>query len=797
MAPSLRWVLLALCPCTAAPACTARTTAPPRAARPAAPTPGAQQWWQALLAAPLPQLPAPEYLRAESAFAALSPPNALSVLSRWEQITTAPLDTQVSPTPNWNPAAGLVRDLAIPRDRPARLYLASERGGLFLSDDRGETWRSLSDRLPTQTFQALATPPGQPDTLIAGSGDGTVPGQGLFVTTDGGRSFTQRAADRFFRHSIRRLLFHGGDLYAAVSTGAGCGTNVPCDQRGLHRSRDLGRTWELLLAGDVTDIEIDGQGQGAPPRLYVVSSQRALRSIDGGATFQAMAGLPTPQSSPAANSIALALSPSDPQVLYAGVGMSQPTTNPARIYRSLDRGTTWTLLPDTPDYCTSQCTYDNEVAVDPQDPDTVYFGGSLCAVWQTQNGRADTPTFQAVSLPGGRCDLKAQPGVWTSGYVHPDVHHISFAPDDPAQVYVGHDGGLSRSADRGATWRQLNQGRGSLLLYRFCMDPQDARRVYAGAQDNGTLRLSGTSWLSIGTGDGGACVVHPKDPKSVLVSTQNATVYRTTDRFATRPRQAFSGSQADSRAPFVTVMAADPHDPLGVYVGTYRLWRTPDFGQTFTLFSSADLGASTSDTLAVIAPSPRTPGLIYTGSSQGRINRTTDQGQSFTVISKDPLPGRTLSGLAVAPDDDRVVYAVYGGFSTSTPTRPGHVFRTEDGGETWALRDLPIDVPATSVLALSRDRVFVGTAFGVLGSEDGGRTWGQAGRELPNVPVTQLAYLRETDSLYAGTYGRSLWALPLSGALGEIQPVPAPPLPDMAEPPPPPRTGGGCSVTRF
>jgi hypothetical protein len=109
--------------------------------------------------------------------------------------------------------------------------------------------------------------------------------------------------------------------------------------------------------------------------------------------------LPTAQSTPKASRIELALSAADPNIVYAGLGLGQQSA----LFRSTDAGATFAEVSGAPDYCQTQCYYDNSVLADPTDPNVVYLGGGICGVWKTSDGLAAQPTFTNVSLPGANC----------------------------------------------------------------------------------------------------------------------------------------------------------------------------------------------------------------------------------------------------------------------------------------------------------------------------------------------------------------------------------------------------------
>lgn len=77
-----------------------------------------------------------------------------------------------------------IREVATTIEAPDRLYAAGPGAGVLRSDDSGETWRSVSEGLPSQEVAAFAVHTYRPDTLYA-----WIAGQGVFRTEDGGQKW--------------------------------------------------------------------------------------------------------------------------------------------------------------------------------------------------------------------------------------------------------------------------------------------------------------------------------------------------------------------------------------------------------------------------------------------------------------------------------------------------------------------------------------------------------------------------------------------------------------------------------
>jgi MYXO-CTERM domain-containing protein len=749
-------------------------------------------WWHQQRAYPAADIPEGAHARARAAYhAARHRPRSGAKLT-WKPIGPAPLDTTYGmyETPNMSPSAGRASAIAVDPTDSKIIYAGYAMGGVWKTIDGGKSWTPLMDLEPTLAVGAIALDPAAPGTLYVGTGEPApyigYAGQGIFKSTDGGATFAPLATMPFDGLVVSRLVLDGAVLYASTMFGAegrgvNCNSAYDAKGQGVYRSDDDGKTWTLLKAGKIVDLEVD---VSVTPRRLLISDYAtgAFLSEDGGATWIAPVGLPTAQSSPRGSRIELSFSAANPAIVYAGLGLG----GQAAIFVSSDGGKTFAAMPGAPDYCQTQCYYDNAVLADPVDEKTLYVGGGLCGIWKTSDATSATPTWVNVSLPAASCQGGA---VWFDGYVHPDVHALAFDPKDHAVVFTASDGGIARSGDGGATWAQLNDGVGTLQIYALCGHPQDPTVIYGGAQDSGILARGSESltWRGIIAADGGPCAVDAADPKTVLASNEYAAVVRTQDAFASAPTYVFDATPGEcqsgepgcgDRVSFIAPLVGDPGTPGTYYIGTHRLWKSaaggtkdswkaisPDLTagkKSVKCPDAASFGAA-DDTLTAVAVAPSAPGILYTGSQTGRISASVDGGLTWTRVDKAPLPSRWVSSLAVDPRDGNIVYAGFSGFDASTPATPGHVFRSTDAGGTWEARGIGMDTPVDTLLAhpVASDLLYAGTDFGVLVTTDGGKSWAPLGEALPHVAVYSLLYQRAASALVAGTFGRSAWQLPL------------------------------------
>ncbi|PQB04782.1 T9SS type A sorting domain-containing protein [Aureitalea marina] len=142
--------------------------------------------------------------------------------------------------------------------------------------------------------------------------------------------------------------------------------------------------------------------------------------------------------------------------------------------------------------------------------------------------------------------------------------------------------------------------------------------------------------------------------------------------------------------------------------------------------------------------------MIY-ASRGGIIWRTTDGGA--TEWEQLTVPGGTINFISVHPSDpDRVAVA-----TTST----ARVFVTEDGGQTW--ENLRLNLPNFSAQCVlwddnGDDGLYVGMNYGIYYIDDTFSEWQPFNNNLPNVIITELEINQADGKIYAGSYGRGLWA---------------------------------------
>ncbi|GAA0721684.1 exo-alpha-sialidase [Aquimarina litoralis] len=659
--------------------------------------------------------------------------------------------------------SGRITDVAISPVNDNHLYLATATGGVLRSYDRGDNWEFIFDDIAVPSIGSIAIAPSDPQRIYVGTGEanGTVNsgaffGNGIYRSDDGGDSWINIGLEET-NHTGRIVVDPTNpDRVFVAATGILYGTN---NERGIYRTTDGGNTWEQVLfltdttAGiDVainpvdTDIIFAAMWERTRRpygRDYAGTTSGLHRSTDGGETWEKLTnGLPI--SDEETGRIGIAISSSDPNIIYARYTTNSNTNVFNGIYKSIDNGNSWVRIPDTgiTNVDASFGWFFGNLRVHPDNPDEIFVLGQ--SLYKTEDSGSSWEFVDGM---------------------HVDHHAMEFSKTDANFILAGNDGGAYISEDRGTTWT-LFPNVPITQFYNIEVDFLNPTNLFGGTQDNNTIRnVNGNvDWFSIKGGDGFHVNVDPVDNDFVYAESQFGNLSRSVDGGFTFSR-ALTGINQNDRTNWNTPVILSPFNPEIVFYGSNRLYKSENRALSWSSISD-DLtdgehpsGSLSFGTLTAIAASYLNVNTIYTGSDDGNVNVTFNGGTTWQNISSG-LPDRYVTSLAIHPQDDQTIYVTLSGYGELDYSP--HVFKSNNGGQTWEdiSANLP-SIPVNDIIIIpntltSENVLTIATDMGVWYSDNDGVNWNILGNNLPATIMRDLKYHEPTKELYVGTFGRSM-----------------------------------------
>ena len=682
--------------------------------------------------------------------------------------------------------SGRVMSIAVNPKKTSEFYVGVASGGVWKTVNEGTTWTPLFEKEGSYSIGWVALDPNDPSVVWVGAGESNSQrsvgyGDGIYRSDDGGKNWKNLGLKK--SEHIGRVVIDPRDSKVVYVAAAGPLWGSGGD-RGLYKTTDGGKTWKAVLTisenTGVNDVVIDPSN---PDILYASAYQRRrhvftlidggpesaiYKSTDAGATWnKTTSGLPSVDM----GRIGLAVSPADPNVVYAAV---EAADGKGGIFRSSDKGANWERRNEFD----SAAMYYARIVPDPKNVERIFIMN----------------VELRESTDGGKTLHKVN-----EVNHHGDNHAMWNDPDDTKHWLLGSDGGMYETWDDAKSW-QFKSNLPTMQFYDLAVDNAlPFYNVCGGTQDyfswcgpTRTRNVNGivnSDWFVTTGGDGFRSAVDPVDPNTIYAESQNGVLVRydkpTGQELLLQPKE--GKGELPLRWNWDSPILISPHSHTRLYFAANRLFRSDDRGDTWKAVSG-DLtrqidrnklpvmgkvwgpdavakGASTSfyGNIVSLSESPKKEGLIYVGTDDGLIQVTQDGGASWTKYEKFPgVPEMTyVSRLAASSYAVNTVYAAFENHKNED--FKAYLLKSVDNGRTWTsiVGDLPDNGP---VLAFAEDPVnpkllFVGTEFGAYFTIDGGSHWVQLKGGLPTIAVRDMViHARESDLVIA-TFGRGFYVL--------------------------------------
>jgi len=634
-----------------------------------------------------------------------------SLTDNWEEL--GPQDWNA--TTSWNPGVGRITGIAIDQNNSDHMIVGANTGGVWKTIDGGENWMPLGDYFSNLRVYSVTIHPTNSDHYFFGSTNGLI-----YHSLDAGA--TWNLLGDMGSSSVNKILIHPTDPSIVFATS---------QNGGIRKSSDGGLNWVAA----VTDSQgYDIEFKPNNPNVVYATGTNFHVSYNGGESFSTNV---TFESAPKM----IGVSPSDENVIYV---LEASGGSFGGIYKSVNAGFTFSELDhegrnyfgyDTAGFDSGgQAPRDMDIAVNPEDANEVHIAGVL--TWKSTDGGEN---FSCTSdwVPGNAENANI-------GYCHADVDLLLF---NGTTLFAGTDGGIFKAEDTANVtaeyYEDLTAGLGIRQLYKIGITQTPEVIITAGSQDNGSSFYSeAEGWKDWIGADGMEGFIDKDNSSKMFGMIQFGGVYRTFNG-----GQTTSGISIPSQGNWVTPFEQDPMLTDVIYIGLNRVYKSVASGNNWTAISQ-ELGGNLNQ--LKIANSNN---LFIYASRGGLLFKTEDGGATDWL--QLPSPGGSINSIAIHPTNpEKIAVAT---------TSNSKVFVSEDGGLSWL--NYKFNLPGFSALALvwdnnGEDGLYLGMDYGIFYIDNTFNEWQPYSTNLPNVIINELEINSADGKIYAGTYGRGLWASP-------------------------------------
>ena len=487
--------------------------------------------------------------------------------------------------------SGRVTAIDVVLSQPDIIYAGTASGGVWKTTGGGQTWTPIFEHEATASIGALTIDQSNPSIIWVGTGEGNPRnslngGKGVYKSLDGGRSWQLMGLES--TRNIHRIIVDPNDSNTVYvgAIGSPWGAHP---ERGVFKTTDGGKTWTHILKTNqhsgVADMVMDPSNPGK----IVVALWEHYREPWFFKSGGAGSGLFITHDG-GVNWKQITDKEGLPKGELGRIGLAIAPSNPDRIYAlveakknglyvSEDGGESWNLVNDKNDIGNRPFYY-SDIFVDPTNEYKVY----------------SVFTYVNVSIDGGKNFEQLMPAYGVDNGVHPDHHAWWIHPTNGKFMLDGNDGGLNLTRDGGKTWRFM----GNIPVgqfYHIAADMEIPYNVYGGMQDNGSWRgpayvwkrqgIRNSYWQEISFGDGFDVVPDPEDSRFGWSMSQEGYVsrydYLTGNNYLVRPTH----PDPDVRLRFNwnSAINIDPVDPKTLYFGSQFVHKSTDKGLSWQIIS--------------------------------------------------------------------------------------------------------------------------------------------------------------------------------------------------------------------
>ena len=534
-----------------------------------------------------------------------------------------------------------------------QLIYAATRSGLYKSMDGGANWSQIT----FDNVRAVAVDPFDLNHLLIG-----VPGAGIYVTSDGGNSFSLSNAglDSLDVTTIAFDPIHQGVVYAGLNS------NLNGGWGGVFKSTNGGGSWVnwnnpnnngALGNKFVTTLVVDNDsnvhaGTSSPQNLGGLYRQTGTGAWSSGVEVYGV------------ETIAVDKNWSTTHRLWAGTRFFGP-------FVSKNKGSNWEQAVNPTEYPEVYSSV-YSVMTFLGNPEKVLIGVNGLGLYQTLNGDSNWPDWVATG-DGIKADRARA--------------IVAYPPANPTTFYMGLAGGGVMRSQNGGPWTDFNTGlEGSgLMVSQLAVSTTNANNIYTSTYGSGLFKWNGSTWAKVVETElpyypnafikPMGLIVDPVNDSNVFYSLFDYGIYK----------RDLSGTWSmilSQPTAFKIIMSPSDHLRLYALVFGDRPYESVDGGVNWTQVNVTPVPPGF-DYIAffAVAENPLDTNFLLASTNKGLYN-STDGGNNWTEVNPILGLGSTVqTGLVFSPTANGRVWAV---------DRSGGYYCSNDFGATWTARSDPL-----------------------------------------------------------------------------------------------------------
>lgn len=652
---------------------------------------------------------------------------------------------------------GLVSALWVDTTDFMTIYAGSNTGGFFATYDGGQNWQCLSDSYMTTGVLAIEVDPDDKNHIYVGTGHwgfSRVYGQGVMESKDGGHTWSTTSLNSslmsggFIVQDIKIHHEHPDTLIAILNTEFNGETRI-------YRSPNKGKDWELIFQKNAEELFDIVKKPGMPNYFYAVGSL-LLRTYDSGNSWQDITYRLHVPLNHKISRLSLTVTDSIPGLLLV-FAESYDTLIPGvykqTLFRSRDNGRNFEEIGI--DHIPFAGYWKMELQFSVTQPNEFYLGGVYL--------------FKYILSK----DSARYTGPLAHNY-HKDVRDLLiFKGTEGDKVYMGNDGGVTRSDNGALTWHDITRnGMQSTQFYNIAISDK-GNMVYCGPQDGNLCfyNYDTRKWTrETHIGDAYDGLVDYNDPDNVYMVTfppkpnrKNIFLLKSDDAGDSFEFKGVPDTTEVGRNNIPIVM--DPTDPKILYAGLKNVWKSTDGAENWVQISNFNFPNQQKIQALEVAPTNTDvicaafEGPTWGDLSQQKVMITVNGGTKWNDIT--PRGNYSLSYCSVTdifihPNNPLTIY-----LALDRNWKDRRMYVTHDGGRSW--NNFSEGLPTLSVNAIryykgaGYDILFAATDVGVYYRDELMNKWEIFGAGLPLTIISDIEINYGKKKLVAGTFGRGLW----------------------------------------